>query len=384
MAVDNLPNRYRPRKFSDMVGQGNVVEVLKKIALDSGWRPSALLITGPFGTGKTTSARLIARALLCDNKIDGYEPCGTCDSCRSMDLDNHSCCTEVDAASHGAVADVRVMKDVLAYRTTDKPQVIILDESHNLSHPAQNALLQILEEGRKEVLFIMCTTESKKMLPTIKSRCVELQMQLLSMPQIFARMKEVSDLEGFKYEEKALKIVASYVRGHARDALIMLEQLAKMADEITEDLVRKYLKLDRYVEVYELLIEEDRKAAWVKMEHLLCNYSAGELADAIGEVLINAYKLKLGLDEFTAVDKAWLQKVLNYRGISVLDTAEAIMSLDTDYATITYGMAMIGKVLFSDSESPVKVNGPVSGLRPGGSVPPSMPASQFRKPARPA
>lgn len=383
MATDTIANRYRPKTFAEVVGQESEVEVLKRIVTGN-WRPNALMITGPFGTGKTTSARLIARALLCESRIDGVEPCGVCESCRSMDLDNNPSYTEVDAASQGAVADVRAMKDFISYRSSgDKMKILCYDESHMLSTQAQNALLQTLEEGVTGVLFVFCTTEANKMLPTIKSRCVELQMKLLSMPQIAARLKQVADTEGIKYEEKALRIVATYVRGHARDALVMLEQLSKMTEVITEDLVRKYLKLDRYVEIYQLLCEQDKKTGVEKLEALLCNYAAGELAENIGEVLLNAYKLSIGIDDFTAIDKAWLQKVKEARNGSMLDTAEVILTLPTDYATITYGVAAFSNALFEDKVE--RTSGTArAGLRPGGepSAPtPAVPA-QMRKPGK--
>lgn len=299
-----------------------------------------------------------------------------------MDADNHPSYTEVDAASQGAVSDVRMMKDFISYRTgSDKTKILCYDESHMLSTQAQNALLQTLEEGVEGVLFVFCTTESGKMLPTIKSRCVELQMKLLTMPQIHGRLQKVAQLENIQVEDKALRIVSSYVRGHARDALVMLEQLSKMADVVTEDLVRRYLKLDRYVEVYQLLCETDKKEAVIKLEALLCNYAPSELAEAIGEVLLNAYKLGIGVADLTAIDKAWIQKIRDVRSDSLLDTAERILTLQTDYSTITYAMAAFTNVLFEGktSEEPANRTAPMEKkMAPS----PAAVASVFRKPGR--
>jgi len=394
MATGTLANRMRPRKFGEVMGQEGAVQVLLKIVQEA-WRPNALAYTGPFGTGKTTLARLTARALLCDSptfstvqmglpeNLRGkpYEPCGLCDSCQAMDNENHPNYVEVDAASQGAVNDVRAMKDMVQYRTGDKIKIIVYDESHMLSVPAQNALLQILEEGQEHVMFGFCTTESGKMLPTILSRCIELQMRLLKTELIAARLTEVATREAINFEPKALSIIATYVRGHARDSMVFLEQLSQMAPVVTEDLVRQFLKLDRYVEVYKLLCEKDKKSAFEQLEALLCTLAAADLTASIGEVLINAYRLTINIDNSTATDKAWLARVVEARGKdSLLPTAEAILGLPMDYATINFGIASIGNVLLTDTPATIRPGGPVSSLRPQMPAGPAVPVNGFRKP----
>lgn len=357
----SLANRFRPKRFADIVGQESEVEVMKTI-LVKGWKPSALLFAGPFGCGKTSLARLMARALLCERR-GGFEPCNNCPSCTSMDNDNHPCYTEKDAASEGLVGDVREMKDEISYRTVGKMRVLVYDESHNLSAQAQNALLQVLEEGVANVLFMFATTETGKMLPTIRSRCVELGMKLLTAAQIFERVKAVCLVEGFQFEEKALRIVATYVRGHMRDALILLEQLSKMADVITEVVVRTYLRMDKMVDIYSLLTITDRKEGFTRLEELLCNYSPSELAELIGEVLVGAFKVSLGVtDTVTQVDGAWLGKVAQVHGEKLLEKAERILAVPTDFSTITLGLASFMRVLFetgSRAEGLAEVMGPV-------------------------
>jgi DNA polymerase III subunit gamma/tau len=385
MANDTLANKHRPKTFAEVIGQEEEVATLKKIITGT-WRPNALMFTGPFGTGKTTNARLIARALLCTSPTtppsedQAYEPCGQCDDCLAMDKENHPCFTEVDAASQGAVSDVRAMKDVLLYRSMKgKIKIIYYDESHMLSKQGQNALLQTLEEGVKDVMFIFATTEADKMLPTVKSRCVELQMKLLSPGQIKKQMMIIADKEGVKYNERALLIVASYVRGHMRDAIIMLEQLSRMADSITESLVRTYLRLDQYVEIYKLLCETDQKTALQQLETLLCNYSASELCENVAQILVNAYKLHIDLDEFTEIDKVWLRKVLAARNpYALLNLAEKISVLQTDYSTINYGIASLMPLLFDLRNDRTVEQG--SGTRTAApATPPTLVPQQFRK-----
>jgi len=347
-----LANKYRPKKFADLVGQQKEMEIAKKIVTSS-WRPPALMITGPFGTGKTTTARLLARALLCDHKSDGFEPCGVCDDCLAVEADNHPAYVEVDAASQGGAAEVRSMKDFVTYRTTGtKLKIICYDESHMLSQQAQNALLKSLEEGEEGVLFIFCTTEANRMLATIKSRCIELQMKLLTTEQIASRLTAICDQEGIKADPKALRIISTYVRGHARDAITMLDQLAKMAPEVDEALVRRYLKLDVLVGVYELLCETEPAGVISKLEALLTNLSAAELATQIGEILVSAYKVSVKLEKAFGLDEAWLFKIVTARGSNLLETAEAVLTAPTDHATLTQGVASIGRILIKGQAQP--------------------------------
>lgn len=381
MSTDTIANRHRPKKFSDVVGQGKEIEVLKQVVAKS-WRPNAIMLTGPFGTGKTTLARLLTRALHCtDRKPDSQglacEPCGSCDVCKSMDEDNNPHYVEVDAASQGSVTDVRGMKDLLSYRIGTSRRVICYDESHMLSAAAQNALLQTLEEGSDNVLFVFCTTDPNKMLATVQSRCIILNMKLLTPTQIRERLETIAGLEKVEFEEKALRIISSYVRGHARDALVMFEQLSRMAPKITEDLTRSYLRLDKNDEVYKFLITTEKTKGLELLEELLCNFAPTELTQTIGEILVNAYKLGNGVGAFTETDKAWLKKVVEARHIdTLLDTAESVLSLKTDYATIDYGLAGLGNILLENKTQ--KPSSKIS-LRPGSSTTSAIPAGR-RKP----
>lgn len=347
-------NAYRPKRFSDVVGQESEVKVLTSI-LEKGWKPSAILIEGPFGTGKTTLARLVSRALLCENR-PASEPCGQCESCLAMDMDNHQCYTELDAASQGGVDEVRQMKDTISYQTTGKLRILCYDESHMLTQQAQNALLQTLEEGVQGVLFVFCTTESAKMLPTIRSRCVTLSMRVLTAAEITQRLRKVADEEEVVYEDKALRLIGTYSRGHVRDALVLLEQLVRVSPggAVTEEGTRLYLKLDKYVEVYQLLIEKDRKAAVLQLEQLLCNFAIGELVDVIGQILVDAYKVKIGLNGYAQVDEAYLRQVATMHGSKLLERAEKLLLSNTDVPSINYGIALVMNTVFPEGEDRVQ------------------------------
>lgn len=322
----------------------------------------------------TTFSRQIARAFLCEER-NGVEPCGTCENCDAIERDNHPHYVELDASSSGLIGDVKEMKDQLSYRTGNKPHLICYDESHMMSQTAQNALLKVLEEGLPGVIFIFCTTDAEKMLRTIYSRSVVLTMKLIPAGLVTERLKVVAARENILLEDKAARILGTYVRGHMRDALVLLEQLNQVAGEVTEEGVRTYLRLDRYDEVYQLLTETDQPMALTKLETLLCNYSVTELADTIGQILVNAYKRKLGLSDLPQVDLAWLDRVLVDRGDVVLEQAEKVLTLNTDFATINYGIAAFMRILFEENPKKAASTNSMTGI-------PTQPFSPFRKKPR--
>lgn len=351
MARDStLANLMRPRRFIEVVGQDSEKKVLTTI-LRNKWKPAALMVVGPFGTGKTTFSRLIARAMLCQDLRDGHEPCGECQSCKMMDTQNHPSYIEVDSASNGSVSNVREMLTNLQY-VNGGLTIINYDESHMLSAEAQNQLLLTLEEGRKDVLWVFATTEAGKMLPTVASRCVQLKLKLLTVDQIYTRLTEVVGAKGFDVEPVALRVLATYAKGHMRDALMLLEQMVNVASKVTSDLVRTYLRLDKVDYIYRFLEITEKPKAVVALEELLCEYHPEELVDLLGSVLLAIYMETIGAYKPTSdADHAWIKRLVPIVRMP-LQKSEKLYGLNsTYYSSIQATMSALIGVLFYTEET---------------------------------
>lgn len=225
-----LYRKYRPQTFEDVVGQTHIERTLKN-AIEQDKVGHAYMFCGPRGTGKTTTARLLAKALLCE-KGPTPAPDGTCEQCLAIAEGNHPDVYELDAASRTGVENVReeIINRVQFAPTRGRYKVYIIDEVHMLSPAAFNALLKTLEEPPAHVVFILCTTDPQKILETILSRCQRFDFHRISMEDIEGRLHYVCEQEGFECDEEALQIVARHARGGMRDALSTLEQLSVFGD----------------------------------------------------------------------------------------------------------------------------------------------------------
>ena len=218
-----LYRKYRPRTFEDVRGREVIVRTLKNQIL-SGRIAHSYLFCGTRGTGKTTIAKIFAKAVNCENPQDG-SPCGECPSCRAIGADASLNVVEMDAASNNGVDDIRNIIDQVAYSPTQgKYRVYIIDEVHMLSTAAFNALRKTLEEPPSYAIFILATTEPNKLPVTILSRCQRYDYGRLSTETIEGRLREVADAEQLKAEDKALRYIASAADGSMRDGLSLLDQ----------------------------------------------------------------------------------------------------------------------------------------------------------------
>lgn len=229
MAYQALYNKYRPQTFEEVVGQKSIVTTLKN-AIKEDKIAHAYLFCGPRGTGKTTMARLFSKALDCKKGI-GCQ-CLECDSCRAIAKGDHPDVIEIDAASNSTVDSVRQLIDNVSYQPImSRYKVYIIDEVHNMSNSAFNALLKTLEEPPSFVVFILCTTEPQKILPTILSRVQRFDFSKVRKEDLVSNMERVLKSEKVDYEKEALMALAELSDGGVRDSLSLLDQLVSYADE---------------------------------------------------------------------------------------------------------------------------------------------------------
>lgn len=221
-----LYRKYRPQSFAEIVGQEHVVKTLSN-ALAGGMISHAYLFSGPRGTGKTSIARLLAKAVNCQDRKKGEsEPCNKCSSCLEIKANRLMDLIEIDAASHRGIDDIREIKDGIRFSPTkSKYKVFIIDEAHQLTKEAANALLKTLEEPPAHAIFILATTEIHKMIATIISRCQRFDFRKLTLPEIVGRLNTIAQQEKVKIEKPALELIALSSAGSIRDGESLLNQL---------------------------------------------------------------------------------------------------------------------------------------------------------------
>ena len=227
MASQVFYRKWRSQTLSDLVGQPHVTQTLLN-ALKNGNICHAYLFCGPRGTGKTSTARILAKAINCLNNGRG-EPCNTCEMCKAITEDRAMDVIEIDAASNRGIDDIRDLREKVNYAPTQaRRKVYIIDEFHMLSKDASNALLKTLEEPPPHVIFVLATTESHKVLPTILSRCQHFDFHRLSRTDMVTKLAQVCTAEHINLEQQSLQLIARNSTGSLRDAYNLLEQLTTL------------------------------------------------------------------------------------------------------------------------------------------------------------
>ena len=272
MAYQALYRKWRPQKFEDMVGQTAVTKTLKN-AIIHHKTSHAYLFTGPRGTGKTSAAKIFAKAINCLNPQDG-EPCHECSLCKGITEGTIGDVIEIDAASNNGVEEIRDIRDKARYAPTQATyKVYIIDEVHMLSTGAFNALLKTLEEPPKNVIFILATTEPHKIPATIISRTQRFDFRRITNDEIIQRLRYILEQEEIAYEEEALSVIARCANGGMRDALSLLDQVISFSDDKVsfEQAIQVSGSLtdDLMIEFVRLLTQQQAQAALLQLQDLL-------------------------------------------------------------------------------------------------------------------
>lgn len=234
MAYKALYRTYRPQKFSDVIGQYVIVKTLQN-AIKNDRVSHAYLFCGPRGTGKTSVARIFAKVLNCPNALDG-EPCNNCEACKEISEGTCPDVIEIDAASNNGVDEIRDLKEKVKFLPAgSKYKIYIIDEVHMLTQSAFNALLKTLEEPPKHVIFILATTEPQKVISTIISRCQRFDFGTLSVNELVEALVNICEKENIKYDENALKTIASASEGGLRDAISLLDQAISLSQDVIDE-----------------------------------------------------------------------------------------------------------------------------------------------------
>src|SRR6266480_2843056 len=276
MTSQSLYRKWRSQTFDDLVGQEPIIRTLKN-ALKSDNVKHAYLFTGPRGTGKTSTARLLAKTVNCSNPKDG-EPCNECLQCREITSGNSFNVIEIDAASNRGIDNIRDLREkVMMPPSTGKYKVYVLDEAHMLTNEAFNALLKTLEEPPPYAIFVLATTDVHKMLPTVLSRCQRFDFKRISTSQIVKHLLYVSEQENIKLERSAAELIARTAAGGMRDALSLLDQaIAYAGEEISLEHVQVMLGVADARAIFKLItyIAECNSSAILHLIHELSEAGA--------------------------------------------------------------------------------------------------------------
>jgi len=301
--------KYRPQTFEDVVGQEHVSRTLRN-ALQRKRLANGYILTGPRGVGKTTSARILAKAINCENPQDG-NPCNTCTHCKEITSGRSMDVLEVDGASNRGIDAIRELREVVKYPPTNSNyRVYIIDEVHMLTKEAFNALLKTLEEPPPQVLFIFATTEPQKVPLTILSRCQRYDFRMISTETMVARLRMISDKEDIRISDDGLALIARKAAGSLRDSLSLLDQVSAFAeDEASIDLVRRVLGVLDASIYFELMYNVVQKSADTLLDQANLLFSRGisvtEFLQGLSEHLRNLLIVKVaGISDYLDVSDA--------------------------------------------------------------------------------
>jgi DNA polymerase-3 subunit gamma/tau len=302
--------KYRPKNFSDVLGQSGAVQVLKSRLQKGTGLDTSYIFSGGHGQGKTTLARILARALLCQDLQEDGEPCNKCENCKGILEEDSLAFSEKDAASQGTIDNVRAILEDLPFALPGvEKRIYLFDEAHRMSRDAQDVLLKPIED--KRLVCILCTTEPEKIRNAIRSRCEDYALRKITREDILKRMTWVLDQEGVKYEEDAVATVIDYSGTHVRDSLNRLEMVAQLGP-VTVKAVRGHLKISVVSTYYQILLSLGEPAKAIQLVEQAYDQvgSSEEVYSGLAEAAMNSYRVSNGMHiDFAFIDKELAKEV---------------------------------------------------------------------------
>lgn len=386
--------RYRPLLFADVLGQPGAVLVIQGRLIKGTSMDTSYIFSGAHGQGKTTMARISARAMLCDDLQEVGEPCNACDNCKAILNESSMAFVELDAASKGTIDNVRAIVADLSFVVPGAPKRIYLfDEAHRMSRDSQDVLLKPIED--KAMVAILCTTEPEKIRGPIRSRCEEHSIKRITREDILGRMKWVLAQEKVEGDEDAILTVIDFSGGHVRDVLNKLEMIAQLGP-ITIDAVRERLNLSLISTYYDILLSLGAPAKAIELVESACDrVGAEEVSSGLAEAAMNSYRLARKMyADFVYVDREKAQAVHEMYGDAAINLAEHFLvtrrvtktSLVCDVVRCVGGAPVPRAEVAAPAPvlvTPVAVPAPGPALEPPG-TPPPPPAPEAPPPPAPA
>lgn len=323
---ETLYNKYRPKNFKELVGQKEVVKILEN-SLKKNYIHHGIIFTGIRGVGKTSISIIFAASMNCEERLKLIEnnieitdehmkniPCSVCENCKICFSGEAEDILQIDGATHTGVDSMRlIIEDTMFMPKILKYKIIIIDEVHMLSKSAFNSILKTLENPPKNVKFIFCTTEKQKILDTIISRCLLLELKKINSLDLHKRLRDISNKEKIIIDDDSLKLIANYSEGSLRDALSILENLYLLTlnDPINKQLIEDHLRImndQSILLIYSFCLDgnwEKAKEEWEK--YYFKGYSSLEFLKKLSKILCNLLKVKIGSEE----NKEFFENIVN-------------------------------------------------------------------------
>lgn len=321
-----ITQEYRPRTFDEVVGQELPKKLLKKIVANPENSPRTLILRGPWGCGKTTLARVFARALNCEAKTN--VPCGKCKSCL-QNIDEAPWYSEYDSGVMGNVEKIRELRDTFFYSVTNGYSVKVFDEAHLMSKAAQSALLKIFEEAPSKVFFVLCTTDGDSLLKTILSRSFEMPVETVRSELMTESLTEVAGREGVEIPQDIIDVICKRSRGHMRDAHMLLDKYLMLGDTDFRETVKSSHKA--FYKFFESIGKKDKNLCFRAIDKIM-TFPLAELEYDYQEVVYDISRAMVGRES--------TEDALSVVQILKADTVKIVKSAIADWMVSSFGSDM--------------------------------------------